>query len=195
MIQFHAQTNPEAEAPTPTQYSPERHIWKGMKQDLRTMLVYLHWPAFKPPPGYPQLKLVSALLHVLTYTIILGYGVAGGTAAAATFANMQHLPYSREILGNGAIGGLVITATFHVQVLVAVLISYVSGFQNGGRGGRCVLGRRVFRDSKIIGVNLLLLVLQFGLSFARTSLTALALISRFHFQSKIFILGLCLRIC
>lgn len=91
-----------------------------------------------PPSGIPEhepsnwtiwrlfwrlgLRLLYLLLGILAYSVILGYGVAGGVAAAATFAHMEGLPYSGEILENGAIGGLVFSAIYHIQIIVAAVL-------------------------------------------------------------------------
>jgi hypothetical protein len=54
------------------------------------------------------------LFFIPILIINLGHGVAGCVAATAVFAHMEGLPYSKEILGNGAIGGLVITAIYYI---------------------------------------------------------------------------------
>jgi hypothetical protein len=117
--------------------------------------------------------------------LILGCGAAGGVAAATVFAHMQGLPYSREILGNGAIGGLVITAIFHVQVLIAAINKSLGKSQIA-----ISLSSRILGFHRRLLVMNVLSVFQLGLSFARTLFTALALVSRFHVRSKIFILQL-----
>jgi len=130
-----------------------------------------------------------ALLSILGYAWILGISVAGGVAATATFAHMEGLPYSRELLGNGALGALVLTAIFHVQSVLAAFIFY----------------RRIPLDwrRRCCGIKLptrfvlllLVLPLQVGLSSARTLFTALILISRFHTRSKLLNLTLPARTC
>jgi len=135
-----------------------------------------------------QIKSIDlALLSILGYASILGFGVAGGVAATATFAHMEGLPYSRELLGNGALGALVLTAIFHVQYALAAFSSYII-LRHYWRKRYCGL-------KWATPYSLLLLPLQVGLSFARTLFTALILISRFHTRSKLLNLTLDARTC
>jgi hypothetical protein len=153
-----AQTNTNAEKPTPTRnFPPVPTLYKTARAASGSYR-----------RRYPE-RIELALLIPLAYMLTLGYGVAGGVAAAAVFAHMERLPYSREILGSGAIGGLVISATLHVQILNAAIIRYLSKSQ-------------VTNGLSVIIVHLL--IFQLGLSFSRTLITALALVSRFHVQSK-----------
>jgi hypothetical protein len=128
-----------------------------------------------------------ALLYTLGYLWMLAFSVAGGVAATATFAHMEGLPYSKELLGNGAIGALVLTAIFHVQYALAAFSSYSI---------LRVYWRRRYRGLKwATPYSLHLLPLHVGLSFARTLFTALILISRFHTRSKLLNLTLDARTC
>jgi hypothetical protein len=83
---------------------------------------------------------------------------------------MEELPYSGKILGNGALGGLVITAIFLVQFTIAIL-AY-----------RLIYRSRAMSTGLIYS---LVILLQLGLTFARTLLTALTLVSRYHVESTV----------
>lgn len=144
------------------------------------MLANKAWPTLRHPSnrqmGSLGRSLGIALPLTFAYLWMLGFSVAGGVAATATFAHMEGLPYSRELLGNGAIGALVLTAIFHVQYALIAFSSY-NRLRRYWRKRSCGL--------KWAAQFLwFILPLQFGLSFGRTGLTAWILMSRFHNRSK-----------
>ena len=120
----------------------------------------------------PRSAIGGTLFFIPILIINLGHGVAGCVAATAVFAHMEGLPYSKEILGNGAIGGLVITAIYYIWINLAVLASRMRNSMERSRG---VLQKRLDGPVSVS--------LQFWLTCARTLLTALTLIPRLHLQS------------
>jgi hypothetical protein len=135
------------------------------------------WPTLGRPSKRQMVSVGIVFAFILGYLRMLAFSVAGGVAATATFARMEGLPYSRELLGNGAIGVLVLTAIFHVQYGLVAFSSYnrLRRYWRRRSGGLKWATQHF---------GLLILPLQFGLSFARTLLTALILMSRFHNRSK-----------
>jgi hypothetical protein len=123
--------------------------------------------------------LAYGFLGIGLYTTYLGYGVAASVAATAVFTHMEGLPHNSKIFGNGAIVGLVFSSIFHVQMALLLLPALL-------KRSKIIETQR--RLSRKVLFGLIMSLLQFGLSFARSLLTALTLISRFKLQSNLLML-------